>query len=146
LQQQKKIHLIDTNVILRYFIGDDEEKALKATALMERLEDGEEVAEVKEVVLAESVWTLEKFYQVPREEIKEKLFTVLNFKGVTCQDKESYLQALVFYGSSKADFADCLLAADSLRRKVTIYSFDEKDFRKLGASWKLPSAPTTDSS
>src|SRR5213593_3476706 len=59
--RRPKAHLIDTNVILRYLIGDIPVQAAKSAALMERLEAGTERAEILESVVAEAVWTLESF-------------------------------------------------------------------------------------
>ena len=47
-----KAHLVDTNVILRYLIGDSPVQAGKSTELMERLEAGAERAEILESVVA----------------------------------------------------------------------------------------------
>ena len=35
-------HLLDTNVLMRFLIGDDPPKAARAKALMERVERGED--------------------------------------------------------------------------------------------------------
>lgn len=64
-------HLVDTNVLLRYLIGDDPSKAIRATDLMERVERSEERIEITVEVLTEVVWTLASFYKVPRSEIAE---------------------------------------------------------------------------
>jgi uncharacterized protein len=133
------LHLVDTNVLLRYLIGDVPAQAAAATAFMERLEAGAERAEITETVIAEAVWTLESFYEVPRVEIAEKLAGLLTFKGVQVPRKGTLIRALARFGSSSADFVDCLLAALAEKRKLTIYSFDARDFRRLGVAWKAPS-------
>jgi predicted nucleic-acid-binding protein len=125
-------------VILRYLIGDDASKARQAARLMERLEQGQERVEVIETVVAESVWTLETFYRVPKSEISNKLSTLLGFRGIRCRDKRTILQAFNLYASIGSDFVDCLLAAKSLRKKLNVYSFDERDFKKLKVAWERP--------
>jgi predicted nucleic acid-binding protein len=135
---QPKAYLIDTNVLLRYLIGDVPLQAEKARALMERLEVGTARAEVLESVIAEATWTLESFYKVPRAEIAEKLATILSFKGVQAVQKGVLISALAKLGSTSADFVDCLLAAKAQQRNLTIYSFDAKDFRRLGVAWEIP--------
>lgn len=98
MPRQPKAHLIDTNVLLRYLIGDVPPQAGKARALMERLEAGTERAEVLESVVAETTWTLESFYNVPRSEIAEKLATILSFKGVKAAQKSLLVSALAKFG------------------------------------------------
>lgn len=131
-------HLLDTNILLRYLIGDSPAQAARATALMERLERGAERAELMETVLAEAVWTLESFYKVPRPEIAEKVAAILAFPGIRAQGKGVLVTALARFGTSSADFVDCLLAARARQKGVMVYSFDARDFRRLGVPWEPP--------
>ena len=105
---------------------------------MERLEAGTERAEILESVVAEAVWTLESFYKVPRAEIAERLAAILNFHGVLVAKKGVLVNALARFGSTSVDFVDCLLAAQAQQRNLTVYSFDAKDFRRLGVAWEPP--------
>ncbi|PWU24726.1 MAG: PIN domain nuclease [Candidatus Rokuibacteriota bacterium] len=133
-----KAHLVDTNIILRYLVGDTPAQAGKSAALMERLEEGAERAEILESVIAEAVWTLESFYKVPRPEIAERLAAIVAFRGVLAAKKGVLIKALARFGSTSADFVDCLLAAQAQQRNQTVYSFDAKDFRRLGIAWEGP--------
>jgi predicted nucleic acid-binding protein len=132
------LHLIDTNVILRFLIGDDPPKAARATALMERVERNEEWVELTEEVLTESVWTLDSYYRVPLADIAHKLAALLNFAGIRTFSRAVLVQALHLFASSNADFVDCLLAARSRERGIPIYTFDETDFKRLRIAWEKP--------
>ncbi|HSE83650.1 MAG TPA: type II toxin-antitoxin system VapC family toxin [Thermodesulfobacteriota bacterium] len=133
-----KGYVLDTNVILRYLLSDDPEQSPRSEALMEKLESGKEGAELPPVVITELVWTLNKFYKVPRSEISEKLTRILGFRGVVSPEKKLVSEALALYNQSRADFVDCFLAAKSRREGITVYSFDKDDFNKLGCQWKEP--------
>lgn len=133
-----KVHLIDTNVILRYLIGDIPAHAARSAALMERLESGAERAEIIESVISEAVWTMESFYKVSRSEIAERLAAILTFRGVMAPRKGVLISALARFGSTSADFVDCLLAAQAQQRNLIVYSFNAKDFRRLGVAWETP--------
>ena len=74
---------------------------------------------------------MEKFYEIPKNEIVDKLSRVLNIKGIVNPDKSEILAALVKYENSSADIVDRLLAAKSSPQRV-IVSFD-KDFKRLKA-------------
>ncbi len=139
MPRRPKPWLIDTNVLLRYLVGDVPLQATRASALMERLESGAGRAEIQESVICEAVWTLESFYEVPRPEIAEKLAAILAFPGVRTPGKGTLINALARFSSVSADFVDCLLAAKAKQRGLTICSFDAKDFRRLGVPWKPPS-------
>jgi predicted nucleic-acid-binding protein len=130
--------LLDTNVILRYLIGDNAAMAARALAVIERAEQGTEAVIITEEVLTESVWTLESFYKVPRTEIAERLTAFLSIEGVRASASEIFSQALQYYSASRADFVDCLLAARGKLDDIPIYTFDETDFKKLPVVWESP--------
>ena len=137
-RQPAGLRLIDTNVILRYLVGDDPSKAAPAAALMERVEKAEESVEISDEVITEVVWTLESYYAVPRQEIAQHLAGVINFTGVRVSSRKTLVRALQSFAATNADFVDCLLAARGSLRKITVYTFDETDFKKLGCDWERP--------
>ena len=131
MKQPAKVYLIDTNVILRYLLGDHKTFSPKAKAFMELVSRGIKKAEIPSVVIVECVYVMEKFYKIPKNEIVDTLNKILNFIGIINQDKSEILEALLKYQNSNADVVDCILAAVSSHEKVII-SFD-KDFNKLNA-------------
>jgi len=50
-----KVSLLDANVVLRFLLGDDPGQSPRAHAFMKRLEAGGQLAELEDVVLAETV-------------------------------------------------------------------------------------------
>ena len=124
-----KHYLIDTNVILRYLLGDHKSFSPKAKAFMELISQGTKKAEIPSVVIVECVYVMEKFYKIPRNEIVDTLTKILNFSGIVNPDKSEILEALFKYANTNTDIVDCMLAAQSSPEKVII-SFD-KDFDKL---------------
>ena len=137
MKPSKKVALLDTNVILRFVLGDDAAQSARAHAVMKRLESAQELSELEDIVLAETVWVLEKHARVPRFEIVRTLSDLLAFPGIRYRGKRVGLQALTFFGSTSCDIADCLLAARAKSRRVKVVSFD-KDFKKLGCTWEEP--------
>ncbi len=139
MPRRPKPCLMDTNILLRYLMGDVPAQSARAAGLMERLESGAERAEVVESVISEAVLTLESLYEVPRPEIAEKLAAILAFRGAHVPAKGALIHALARFSSTSADFVYCLLAAKARQGGLTVYSFDAKDFRRLGVAWKPPS-------
>jgi predicted nucleic-acid-binding protein len=131
MKQPKKVYLIDTNIILRFLLGDHSEFSPKATAFMSEVSDGTIKAEILDVVTAECVYVMEKFYRIPREKISEKLSKILNFSGMVNSNRSELIQALLKFETSNADIVDCILAAMSSSSRVVI-SLD-KDMLKLKA-------------
>ena len=127
----RKVYLIDTNVVLRYLLGDHPEFSLKAEAFMFDVSKGVKKAEILNVVIVECIYVMEKYYEIPKTEIVEKLSGILNFSGIVNPDRSEILEALLKYENSNIDIVDCILAARSSPEKVVI-SFD-KDMKKLNA-------------
>jgi predicted nucleic-acid-binding protein len=127
----EKVFLIDTNVILRYLLGDHKRFSPKAEAFMQDVANGLKKAELTSVVVTECVYVMDKFYEIPKNEIVDKLSRILNIKGIVNADKSEMLDALIKYENSGTDIVDCILAAKSSPQRV-IVTFD-KDFKKLKA-------------
>jgi len=127
----EKVYLIDTNVILRYLLGDHAELSHKAEAFMLDISEGTKRAEIFDVVIVECIYVMEKYYQIPKSKISTKLSGILNFSGIVNSDRSEILEALLKYSSTNIDIVDCILAAHSSTKKVVV-SFD-KDMKKLKA-------------
>ena len=132
----RKVYLIDTNVVLRYLLGDHPEFSPKAQVFMFDVSKGVKKAEILDVVIVECIYVMEKYYEIPKTEIVEKLSGILNFSGIVNPDKSEILEALLKYENSNIDIVDCILAACSSPEKVVI-SFD-KDMKKLKAVSETP--------
>jgi predicted nucleic-acid-binding protein len=128
----EKVYLIDTNVILRYLLNDHKRFSPKAKAFIQDVAKGIKKAELQSVVVVECVYVMEKFYEIPKKEIVDKLSRILNIKAIVNANKSAILDALVKYENSSADIVDCILAAKSSPQRV-IVSFD-KDFKRLKAT------------
>jgi predicted nucleic-acid-binding protein len=103
-----------------------------AKAFMQDVAKEVKKAELSPVVVVECVYVMEKFYEIPKNEVVARLSRILNIKGINIPDKSEILDALVKYENSGADIVDCILAAKSSPQRV-IVSFD-KDFKKLKAN------------
>jgi len=132
----RKVYLIDTNVVLRYLLGDHPEFSPKAEAFMLDVSKGVKKVEILDVVIVEAIYVMEKYYEIPKTEIVEKLSGILNFSGIVNSDRSEILEALLKYENSKIDIVDCILAARSSAEKIVV-SFD-KDMKKLKAVSETP--------
>ena len=74
--------IIDTNVILRFFLADDEKQFPGACEFIQALEAGNDEALLTEMVFAEVVWVLQKVYAVPRAEIALKFSRIIQGLGI----------------------------------------------------------------
>jgi predicted nucleic acid-binding protein len=131
--------VIDANVILRFFLQDDEDQFRKTKPFIQRLELAKEEALITDIVFAEVVWVLNKVYDVPRPEIAERFSKLINYKGIkTIFSKELYTESLRLYAKHSMDIQDILLAVLARDKDCTIVTFDESDFRKLQCKHSEP--------
>jgi predicted nucleic-acid-binding protein len=101
---------IDTNVLVRYIAQDDAAQSRRATSFIEKECNEATPGFVGLVVLVEVVWVSESSYGATREEVAEIVRRILSIRQLAVQDAEAAWKALRLFESSKADFADCLVA------------------------------------
>jgi len=121
-------YLLDTNVLLRFFLDDDKRLSAKAKKLFQQAESGACELVVTDVALAEAVWVLTSFYKVARETVAETLSSLIGKVGIRCPNASAMLDALDRYRETKCDFFDCYLGAIAAETGHAIASFD-RDFR-----------------
>ena len=124
------MQLIDTNVILRYLLADNEALYQRACTILEPLQRGETQGTITEGVLIECVYVLLKVYEIPRPLIADKLSAVLSYSGLHQPQYDHYIQALEIFAAHNVDIVDALLFTRSQQEGCNIQSFD-KDIQKL---------------
>ncbi len=121
---------VDSNILLRFLTGEPPGMFAAASAFIERAERGEVVLELSPLVLAETAFTLESFYQRPRREVARTLLTLVDRLGVRLAERDLLLAALERVQSTGIHLVDAYLAASAAETKFPVASFD-RDFDKL---------------
>ena len=122
--------LVDTNILVRFITGEPPALANKAKKLVEQANADKVVLVVAPLILAETVFTLESFYHMEREEVAEKLLLLLKSRGFMALEEDVVLDALERHRTLNISIADTYLAALSVNLGRKVASFD-KDFDKL---------------
>jgi len=131
VESSKKV-VIDTNLLVRYLINDDQKKAEAVDNLLDRAAKGEVRIIVPSVVIAELVWVLESFYQLKADAILELAEAIINTSGLDVMDKSTIISALRLYKGKNIDFIDAWIIEFAKERGVkTIYTFDKRHFRDI---------------
>ena len=92
-----------------------------------------------DLVVAECVYVLESFYEVPRPRVAELMRAVLAFRSIKAVDSQSLLRALEIYELDRLDFAEAYLVAQAEATGVgTVLSFDKSIDRVAGANRREP--------
>ena len=122
----------DTNLFLRYLTNDLPAQADAVEQLLHRASAGDIVLVVNTLVMAEIVWTLESYYGLTRDSIKDKLLAILNTPGIEVAERDLLLQAIFWYADRNIDFVDAFNAAWALDQGVTVTcTFDRKHFSRI---------------
>ena len=118
--------IIDTNVILRYLVSDDEEKADR----VEKFLRTKTRFLVNDVVAAEGYYVLRSYYKHPRLEIIDSI------RGLLEQSQVEYNRPIIdktleILSKHNIDFADAYTAAVALiESDCKVITFDE-DFSRI---------------
>jgi predicted nucleic-acid-binding protein len=100
---------LDTNVLLRYLIKDDEAQGDRSARVIRQADVRGEPVFIGPVVLCEMVWVLESRYGYAKPEIVRTLTAILDADGFDIADRNVVRSAVDDYRTHKADFADCLI-------------------------------------
>lgn len=123
---------VDTNLFLRFLTNDVPEQADAVERLLRQAMRGEITLVTSNLVIAEIVWTLETYYNLPRDEVQEKVLAILNTNGLNIEDIDLLLQAILWYVDESVDFTDAYNAAWLLDQGIhTAYTFDHKHFARF---------------
>jgi predicted nucleic acid-binding protein len=117
-------YLVDTNILLRFLLGEPALQAAAARNLFSQADAGKVVLDVSPVIVAESLYTLLSYYGVERKTAAEKLSVLLKQRGVKLRDANQVLSALERLQTVNVGFADAFLAAGAAEERVSVASFD----------------------
>lgn len=124
---------IDTNVLVRFLVRDNEIQFEKARKLIKREVAAGHRVFVNQLVLMETEWVLRSRYIVPKNQIIETISGLLNATDIQFEDEPSIEEALFIWKESVADFADCLIGAKNRRMGCqATATFDGKAARLPG--------------
>lgn len=122
----------DTNLFLRYLTNDVHVQADAVEQLLHHASDGEIVLVINSLVIAEIVWTLESYYGLARDNVKDKVLAILNTPGIEAAEGDLLLQAIFWYADKNIDFVDAFNSAWALAEGLeTTYTFDRKHFSRI---------------
>jgi predicted nucleic acid-binding protein len=98
---------LDTNVLIRHLTGDPPDMAARALAY---LREASELL-LADLVVAETIYVLESFYDAPRGQVAEAIRSLLALTSVVVVDPPLLLRAVELYEVDRLDFAEAYLVA-----------------------------------
>jgi predicted nucleic-acid-binding protein len=117
---------VDTNVLVRHLTGDPVDMAARATGYLQ----AELELLLADLIVAETVYVLESFYETPREQIAAAMRSLIAMSSVVTVDPALLLRALEVYEVHRIDFAEAYLVACAESTGVdAVASFDRSVVR-----------------
>jgi len=123
------VYLLDTNIIIRFLVGDNEKFLEQSTEYFKQIECGSLEVEILSEVLMEAFFVLTKFYKLPKSEVISDLKTILSFEGVVNKNKIILFETLTIIDNKNIDFVDALICTKCKFQDYGKLSFDN-DLKK----------------
>ncbi len=130
---------IDTNILIRFLVGDDPRQTKLVLNRFKQAEADNEVLFVPLLVVLETIWVLESVYTVPREDIVDSieellLMPILSFEshigiqGFISSARETRLDLSDILIGNSAELSDCecLLTFDKKASKTRWFTLLER--------------------
>ena len=121
---------LDTNVLARFFIDDDDDpqaakqRPAAIAALSER-------AYVSVTALLEFEWVMRGFYELPRRDVVRVMRALAGIEHITLEDRDAVLAALDAFDAG-LDFADALHVIRA-SRATAFATFDQRLAKRAAA-------------
>lgn len=106
---------LDTNVLVRFLVRDDEAQFERARRLIKREVGAGEAVLISLLVLLETEWVLRSRYSRQKTEIMEAISGLLDAIELEFEDEAAIEEALYLWKDNVAEFADCLIGAHHRR-------------------------------
>jgi predicted nucleic-acid-binding protein len=118
---------LDTNVLVRYVVGDEPRQAAAARRLIESSCTVDSPGVVSLVVLCELVWVLRQGYGYQRSQVALVLRRLLAAQDLAPERSDLAWQALHLYEEGTADFSDYVIGLCGRQEKATVTcTFDRR--------------------
>jgi predicted nucleic-acid-binding protein len=126
---------LDTNILVRYFAQDDPDQSRTATEIVEQRLTEQNPGFISTVVMAETVWVLDRAYHLADAAIATVIERILQAEVFAVEDEQQVFTAMIAFRDGLGSFADALIAAlaDKAGCLVTL-TFDRRALRLPGVS------------
>ena len=125
---------IDTNILVRFLIQDDEQQGHLARRLIQHVLAQGETLFIPVTVILELEWVLRSNFLFNKSQVVELISNLLSTKELEFESEPSVEIALELFRNHAADFADCLHIALAYRAgHAPLWTFDKTAAKVVGA-------------
>jgi predicted nucleic-acid-binding protein len=118
---------IDTNILVRFLVGDDKVQAKKVYNIFKQAESAKDELFISLFVVMELIWVLESAYGISREEILESIDELLLMPTLHFEHQPVVHQFIQTAQGSNYDLLDLLIAHSANEKGCdAVITFDKK--------------------
>ena len=100
---------LDSNVLLRYLVGDDPHQSAVAEEVFDACREAQEPLFIPVLVFCETVWVLDRIYRQSKVQIIAALEPLFAMDSLRFEHDRAVRRAFDQYRQSRADFSDYLI-------------------------------------
>jgi predicted nucleic-acid-binding protein len=127
---------LDTNVLVRYLVKDDQAQAEQARVVIEQALATEKKITVCLLTILETEWVLRSCYSLSKGTVIATFRMLLEVQDLNIEREETLERALYHYENHSADFAECLMVAHYATLGCSpMLTFDRKAAQLPGANF-----------
>lgn len=121
--------LLDTNIVIRLLVRDNEEQFMIVEQFFKELELGHKSAILLEIIIGEIIYVLKSVYKQKKDLIRRQLELLFDYENLYIENQYIMREALKVYAKKNIDFADAILCAKKNLEGYEVMSFD-KDLKR----------------
>lgn len=118
---------LDTNALLRFLLGDDEDQHSRLNRLLRQARNSGEPIFLSVIVVCEVVWVLRSRYGMGKREISDTIEAAMSVDQFVFEEEAAIRESLSLFRKGNAGFSDYLIGRINGRRgcRRTV-TFDRK--------------------
>jgi len=117
---------LDTNVLVRYFVDDDENQHKIARQLI-----NQNNVYITNIVLVESYWVMKRLYKLDRQQLITLFACLLAMSNAEFENEVVFANAFIKFKALNCDFADVFIGTLHHYRGIKTASFDRRAISQL---------------
>ncbi len=125
---------LDTNIWLRYFIGDDSKHLEITTGIFQMVDEGKIIIATSSFILSEFIHVETTFYKISRKNIIEDLQAIRSMRNIWLVEKLDFNAGFAFYNDKlnrNNKWSDCVIMSQ-VPESYRLCSFDERLEKLIG--------------
>ncbi len=118
---------LDTIVVVRFLVGDDQAQAQKVYSLFKEAEKNKQEFYISILVVLEVIWVMESVYQIKRKVLLAAISDLTQMSIFKFEYHESIRSFILYAQTNHYDLSDLLIAHCADEKNATpVLTFDKK--------------------